>query len=197
LCVGYDDTDPNNSYWIILNSWGTGPTGNRPNGLFRLSMNQNYGCTVDYQGTPSQALYWQYLEVTLGEGGGGGGGQCGGTETAVSLSTWESAYYYFDINDYYPVLVVNLRVMSGDLDLYTGYGYLPDTGTYDCRSYGAGTTDEKCIYYWPSLGRYYILVHGYEAGSGCLSLTDNIWSTGEEDSKEAGEIILRPVDAEE
>ena len=23
LCVGYNDDDPNNSYWIMLNSWGT------------------------------------------------------------------------------------------------------------------------------------------------------------------------------
>jgi C1A family cysteine protease len=42
LCVGYDDTDPNNRYWIMLNSWGA-PT-NRPNGLFRVDMDMNYDC---------------------------------------------------------------------------------------------------------------------------------------------------------
>ena len=40
LCLGYNDTNPDNSYWIVLNSWGA--PGNRPNGLFRLSMDLNY-----------------------------------------------------------------------------------------------------------------------------------------------------------
>lgn len=38
--VGYDATDPSNPYWICLNSWGT--TANRPDDLFRVSMNMNY-----------------------------------------------------------------------------------------------------------------------------------------------------------
>ncbi|MDD5189126.1 MAG: PKD domain-containing protein [Methanoregula sp.] len=40
LIVGFDDTDPNNHYWIVLNSWGN--PSNRPHGLFRLKMNINY-----------------------------------------------------------------------------------------------------------------------------------------------------------
>jgi len=40
LCLGYNDTDPSNRYWILLNSWGA--PNNRPNGLFRLSMDLNY-----------------------------------------------------------------------------------------------------------------------------------------------------------
>jgi hypothetical protein len=31
LCVGYNDDDPDNEYWIMLNSWGTTPS--RPNGF--------------------------------------------------------------------------------------------------------------------------------------------------------------------
>jgi PKD repeat protein len=40
--VGYNDTspDPDEWYWIILNSWGV--FDNRPDGLFRLKMNMNY-----------------------------------------------------------------------------------------------------------------------------------------------------------
>lgn len=41
LIVGYDTTDPNNPYWIVLNSWGA--PDNRPDGTFRLTMNTNYG----------------------------------------------------------------------------------------------------------------------------------------------------------
>jgi len=42
LLVGYNDDDPNpnNHYWIVLNSWGIA-NGQRPNGLFRLAMNIN------------------------------------------------------------------------------------------------------------------------------------------------------------
>ena len=39
-CVGYDDTDPNNRYWIMVNSWGA--PAKRPNGIFRVSMDLNY-----------------------------------------------------------------------------------------------------------------------------------------------------------
>jgi hypothetical protein len=39
-CVGYDDTDPSNPYWIMLNSWGA--RANRLNGLFAVTMNLDY-----------------------------------------------------------------------------------------------------------------------------------------------------------
>lgn len=65
LCVGYNDDDPNpaNHYWIMVNSWGTAG-GNRPNGIFRMKMNINYGCTIDYYGSPLNALLFQTLNIT-------------------------------------------------------------------------------------------------------------------------------------
>jgi len=60
LCVGYNDTDPNNRYWIMLNSWGTAG-GNRPNGLFRIDMDMDYNTRC---GIP--AFYWQVLDVGFG-----------------------------------------------------------------------------------------------------------------------------------
>jgi hypothetical protein len=45
VLVGYDDTNPANPYWIILNSWGTA-NGLRPNGLMRWKMNMDYNCYV-------------------------------------------------------------------------------------------------------------------------------------------------------
>jgi hypothetical protein len=58
LCVGYNDNDPNNAYWVMLNSWGT--TANRPSGLFRVDMDVNYDCT-DSLGEFN--LFWQTLKV--------------------------------------------------------------------------------------------------------------------------------------
>jgi len=65
LCVGYDDTDPANRYWIMLNSWGTAG-GNRPNGIFLLDMDMNYDCY--YYDPYPQAYYsfdWETLDVTF------------------------------------------------------------------------------------------------------------------------------------
>lgn len=58
LCVGYDDTDPNNRYWIILNSWGSSTS--RPNGLFLMNMDMNYDCSYPGLG---YAFYWMTLNI--------------------------------------------------------------------------------------------------------------------------------------
>ncbi|MCK9356084.1 MAG: hypothetical protein M0R22_02885 [Dehalococcoidia bacterium] len=60
LCVGYDDTDPDNSYWVMLNSWGTA-NGVRPNGLFRVDMDMDYDTTCVVN-----AFYWQTLDISFG-----------------------------------------------------------------------------------------------------------------------------------
>ena len=67
LCVGYNDDDPENSYWIILNSWGTSG-GDRANGIFRLDMDMDYGCTF-YDDGWYWSYYWQALDVSFNIGG--------------------------------------------------------------------------------------------------------------------------------
>ncbi len=62
LCVGYNDTDPKNRYWVMLNSWGD--TTSRPAGLFRVNMNMNYNCA--YLGLGS-AFYWMTLDMSYPE----------------------------------------------------------------------------------------------------------------------------------
>ncbi len=44
VVVGYNDTDanPDNHYWVLMNSWGA--TTGRPDGLFYMKMNMNYAC---------------------------------------------------------------------------------------------------------------------------------------------------------
>jgi hypothetical protein len=61
LCVGYDDTDPNNKYWIMLNSWRTTP--GRPNGLFRVDMDMNYDCKLKLGSEDIPAFFWETLNL--------------------------------------------------------------------------------------------------------------------------------------
>ena len=58
LCVGYNDEDPKNRYWIMLNSWGA--TKGRPDGLFMVSMDMNYSGTYSGLGN---AHYWMTLDA--------------------------------------------------------------------------------------------------------------------------------------
>ena len=62
LCVGYNDDDPANSYWMMLNSWGT--TEDREYGLFRVKMDIDYNC-ADENGN-FKYLYWQTLDIDYG-----------------------------------------------------------------------------------------------------------------------------------
>jgi len=59
LCLGYNDTDPKNRYWIMLNSWGDTPA--RPAGLFRAAMDMNYNCSYTGLG---YAFYWMTLDLS-------------------------------------------------------------------------------------------------------------------------------------
>lgn len=62
LCVGYNDVNPENSYWILVNSWGT--AGNlRPNGIFRMNMNTNYDYKIKTSEGDIYSLYWQIMDI--------------------------------------------------------------------------------------------------------------------------------------
>lgn len=61
LCVGYNDTDPNNRYWIMLNSWGVS-TG-RQSGIFRVNMDMDYDGT--YQSPDGDGSYQAFIWGTL------------------------------------------------------------------------------------------------------------------------------------
>jgi hypothetical protein len=62
VCVGYNDTDPdpNNQYWVMLNSWST--TAGRPNDLFRIPMHYNYECADSSGGYNT---FWYAIPVTF------------------------------------------------------------------------------------------------------------------------------------
>jgi hypothetical protein len=65
-CVGYNDdsSDPNQQYWIMLNSWGT--TSGRPDGTFRIPMHNTFSC-ADSIG--SYNTEWWTIPVTFSSSG--------------------------------------------------------------------------------------------------------------------------------
>jgi hypothetical protein len=65
LCVGYDDSDPDpgKHHWIFVNSWGTTPQ--RPQGIFRMKMDMDYGCYSIKDGFPFQTFGWLNLDVSF------------------------------------------------------------------------------------------------------------------------------------
>jgi PKD repeat protein len=64
--VGYSMEDPNNRYWIALNSMGTGIGNNRPDGTFRLKMDIDYNATCPYLFTVPMTT-WETVGVTFGQ----------------------------------------------------------------------------------------------------------------------------------
>ncbi|ACL17935.1 carbohydrate-binding protein [Methanosphaerula palustris] len=64
--VGYNMTDPNNRYWIALNSMGAGASGNRPDGTFRIKMDIDYNAICPYVFTVPMTT-WETEGVTFGE----------------------------------------------------------------------------------------------------------------------------------
>lgn len=62
LCVGYNDTDPTNRYWIMVNSWGVSK--GHPRGVFRVSMDLDYSATMQFKDSDDwAALEWAILDV--------------------------------------------------------------------------------------------------------------------------------------
>jgi hypothetical protein len=61
VCIGYNDIDPNNRYWIMLNSWSVTPK--RPNGIFRLSMDMDYNGTFQSEEGEIDIFTWETLKI--------------------------------------------------------------------------------------------------------------------------------------
>lgn len=115
LCVGYNDTDPENSYWIMLNSWGTEP--DRPHGLFRVDMNMNCsGYHYDPYPTPYYSFYWQTLNVTFGE------------EYQTFVNT--TIFGYVNDSTGLPLSGINVSAYN-ETEQWTNYSLSNETGYYE------------------------------------------------------------------
>ena len=61
-------------------------------------------------------------------------------------------------------LVISTSGGTGDSDLYTKFGSVPTSSSYDCRPYKTGNA-ESCTVATPQAGTYYVRVHGYQSFS--------------------------------
>jgi pre-peptidase len=94
----------------------------------------------------------------------GNGVLCNGvTEANVTSST--AVNYSIDVPVGASNLSFDLTGGSGDADLYVKFGSAPTTGSYDCRSWNYGNT-ENCSFATASTGNYYVMVNAYSAFSG-------------------------------
>ncbi len=65
-CVGYDARDPENRYWVMLNSWGTAD-GRRPLGTFRMRMDLDYDLPVYRDHPDGPAIAFEALAIAFAD----------------------------------------------------------------------------------------------------------------------------------
>ncbi|HEX3126214.1 MAG TPA: S8 family serine peptidase [Thermoanaerobaculia bacterium] len=74
-------------------------------------------------------------------------------------------YYYVDLVGATSELVVDLKNLSADADLFVRRGSKPDRSNYDCISSAVGTAAERCTLAQPEPGRWWIAVNNFSAGT--------------------------------
>lgn len=122
-----------------------------------------------YSAFSGVSLTASYTEDTGGGGGNDGELTNGNAETNIAGATGSETAYYIDVPAGASNLDFAMSGGSGDADLYVRFGSAPTTGSYDCRPYKNGNS-ENCNFASPSEGRYYVMIRGYSAYSG-VSLT--------------------------
>ncbi|MBL7178028.1 MAG: hypothetical protein ISS66_19565 [Desulfobacteraceae bacterium] len=151
LCVGYNDDDPNNAYWIMLNSWGT--TANRPNGLFRVDMHVDYDCA---DSSWEYNLYWQTLDVEFNiqneflyvepSASCGGNTPCYGTIQEAITAAGSSAVIKIAAGRYYENLALTsekaLTIQGGWNSAFT---IQSSTTTIDSLTVSSGTVTAEYV----------------------------------------------------
>ena len=98
LLLGYNDTDHENRYWIILNSWGNSSM--RPNGLFRINMSMDYDCQTYLDGKWTNAFEYGSINITYSLKG------------TIPMNNG-TPFYTTDQNPAYPANQTCLRNMRG------------------------------------------------------------------------------------
>jgi hypothetical protein len=91
------------------------------------------------------------------------------TGQSVAYQAWK--YYYIDVVSGTTSLTFATTGATTDIDIYTQSGGVkPTLTTYVCRPYGS-TGNETCTATNPAVGRWYLGVYGYAAGSFSVTAT--------------------------
>lgn len=127
LLVGYDDSNPSNRYWIILNSWGTAG-GSRPYGLYRMKMDIDYDAYF-YDPYPYAyySLYFQTLDVTFQ-------GSTTTTTTVTGSSTLASTSYAYGTTTRTVTSYTSTTTSTSMISTLTTVALLPLTSTSTVQS---------------------------------------------------------------
>jgi hypothetical protein len=123
-------------WWIGVNNDQTGP--------IQYSVRASWGSITD------QALS---NAVPLGDF----------VSSAAAGEAWK--YYYVDLAGGDSELVVDLKRLSADADLFVRHGAKPDRSNYGCTSAAVGTGDERCTVPSPAAGRWWIGVNNFSSGT--------------------------------
>jgi Papain family cysteine protease len=153
LCVGYNDNDPSNRYWIMLNSWGT-VSGKRPHGVFLLDMDMDYDCSYYYP--PNSSWYYSFnfetIDVTF-SGGSSASADVDIYMPSTNFQPGDLCYCKVDVTNQgsssmngYPLFAI--------LDVFGNYYCAPGWNSYSyyTNNYppGKSTVDVMPSFSWPS-----------------------------------------------
>jgi Zn-dependent metalloprotease len=156
----------NKSYWTATSTFNSGACG-----VESAATDLGYSAA-------NVATAFSGVGVTCpGTGGGGGSSalQNGVAVTGLAAATNADLNYTVAIPSGATNLVIATSGGTGDLDLYTKFGSVPTSSSYDCRPYVSGN-NESCSVAAPQAGTYYVRLHGYAAFSGASVKAS--WSTG-------------------
>ncbi|MGP1665741.1 MAG: PPC domain-containing protein, partial [Rhodanobacter sp.] len=111
-------------------------------------------------------------------------------KTGLSGASGSTALYKVEVPAGARNLVISISGGSGDVDLYTRYGAVPTTSSYDCRPYRAGN-NESCTVATTQAGTYYVQLRAYQAYSGVTVKAS--WSTGNDPQPPADDELVNGV----
>ncbi|MCJ8271129.1 MAG: PKD domain-containing protein, partial [Psychrosphaera sp.] len=178
LQVSLNDTSSDSDGTVTSWSWefGDGNTSAEQNPVHDYAAPGSYSVKLTVTDNDSLSSSSTQL-VQVSETGGGGGDPTPGTNelingqttTDINVPDKESLVFYIDVEANALPLSVILDGNNGDADLYVSFGEEPTTSNYDEKS-ASSNSDESITVSSPQAGRYYVLVHGYDASTD-LSLT--------------------------
>lgn len=173
LFVTFTDGSSDSDGSIVSHSWDFGDGGSSTD----ASPTYTYGAAGSYSVT---------LTVTDDEGatdsdtqsvsvtdGSGGPTSDGFTETGISVSSRQWAYYTIDVPAGASSLEVSTSGGSGNVNLYLRLGANPSNGQWDCRDTGSGN-NESCTINNPSAGTWHIGLKATRNGASGVTL-DAYW----------------------